>query len=500
MKLSLICFEYSIKALNINLKLLLILYALKSLFIETRNLIENEYSKQTVITYIIDLATSLTTNKSFQVESIYKHHSDKLSANHSDLVTYYNDMNLTDPTVVSTNYLDLNRIFSLNLLKSSIKLIIFFDLNMACSLVNIMIISYLINKNSKKIYDLFGSWFLYLHLCINVIVLLVLCFISIIYVVLRNCAETDNNNLSFEKKSLFDLIFSYFNDNQLHQSKVYSRYFFDINRLTFVQFNSIHGFLSRIYLKFNVILMIVSTCLLASYSFLLHVDYESIRRIKNSNQTQSKPNSIKLEDSNAFNEKLFLASESLEEVVLCKKFLKKSNIQLQFIYNTILVVFVLSIWDFSDVYYYFNTKTLSPAFSIKNLNENNNILYNRLQELKKKSTDSAEWHQFKSFSYSRDFKTNEDTNFYKRFIYHRRTHTLTQSKEKTNQMKQQYRAFTKIKILFYQNNNKSSRLFCNVLVVVCGLFLLVKLKYFRKLVGLSRATTQSKRILHSFTI
>jgi len=167
MKLSLICFEYSIKALNINLKLLLILYALKSFFIETRNLIENEYSKQTVITYIIDLATSLTTNKSFQVESIYKHHSDKLSANHSDLVTYYNDMNLTDPTVVSTNYLDLNRIFSLNFLKSSIKLIIFFDLNMACSLVNIMIISYLINKNSKKIYDLFGSWFLYLHLCIR---------------------------------------------------------------------------------------------------------------------------------------------------------------------------------------------------------------------------------------------------------------------------------------------------------------------------------------------
>ena len=208
MKLPLMCFEYSIKVLKINLIFLIILHALKSLFIETHNLIENEFSKQTVITYVIDLSSSLTTNKSILVESIYKQHSENLRANHSELVTFINDMNLTNPTVISANYIDINHLFNLSFLKSLIKLTIFFDLNMACSLINIMLISYLINKNSKQIVDSFGSRFLYLHLCANLIILLAICLISVIYLVLRNFAEEDKNNQSSEKKRFLDIIFS----------------------------------------------------------------------------------------------------------------------------------------------------------------------------------------------------------------------------------------------------------------------------------------------------
>ena len=497
MKLPLMCYEYSIKVLKINLIFLIILHALKSLFIETHNLIENEFSKQTVITYVIDLSSSLTTNKSILVESIYKQHSENLRANHSELVTFINDMNLTNPTVISANYIDINHLFNLSFLKSLIKLTVFFDLNMACSLINIMLISYLINKNSKQIVDSFGSRFLYLHLCANLIILLAICLISVIYLVLRNFAEEDKNNQSSEKKRFLDIIFSYFSNNQLQESTVFSRYFFDVNKLSFFQSNSIHNFLSRAYLKFNVIIFSISTCLLASYSFLLHVDYESIRSNKNSYLRDNNPNSIQLLDGNEKKR-----TSSYETMAKFKKLAKKSSIQLQFISNLILVIFVLSIWDFSDVYYCFNTKALSPTFNIKNLNENNNILYNRLQAIKKMNTDTDKNLELKSFSFSRYSNANEETNFYKRFIYHRHTQALIQSQEKTNIIKQQYRAFTKIKILFYQNNNKSSQLFCNIFVIGFGSFLLVKLRSFSKLVILSSTITDSKKLrqLYSITI
>ena len=116
---------------------------------------------------------------------------------------------------------------------------------------------------------------MYAHLGINIFILICLILVSLIYMVLCNYSTVVANNHGLKNNHFLDLIFGYLNDKKNQESTMFRRYFFDLNKLTFLQRNSINDLLNRIYLKCNVIFMITSTCMLASYGFLLHIDFES---------------------------------------------------------------------------------------------------------------------------------------------------------------------------------------------------------------------------------
>ena len=214
--------------------------------------------------------------------------------------------------------------------------------------------------------------------------------------------------------------------------------------------------------------MIISTCLLASYGYLLHLEYENI-----SGETEFEL--IESEDNDILQIKDF-ASRKQEKIV---------NIQLQWILNSILVIFALSICDFSDVYNYFNAKNyietsksyLNNAQLFKKLSDNNLILLNQRDN----NIDKLDLikNEIKTLNYTKDFFLEEENNFYKSFIKKRNAQSIRYSHDGTDLRMDHYQVSTNIKILFYFKVH--SRLLNNVLIVIFSFIILYKMRSVEKL-------------------
>jgi hypothetical protein len=393
-----ICFDSTIKILKFNFLFIILLHGIKSFFTENPNWVKTDHYKHGIVKYITKSDGTIN-NKSIYVSSMYTYYSKELTVNHSN----------------SNSDINLKSLLDSNNIKYTIKLTMFLDLNIACSILNLLIISYLKLRESNEKY--FGKYFFHVHFILNFFILTAIIFSSLFYFLM--VPRTDN---SFDNNHINEFIVNYIKKKQL--AKGYLRYFINVNDSIRLYDNII----SKLFLKLNIIFIIISTCFLSSYGYLLHIDYKSNKK-------------------------------SCKEPIV-KKLNKKANMQLQWILNLILIVFALNIWDFSEIYHHFNAKSLLPT----SLNNNNN------------STNLKEFKiiNYGSLNYTKDLYYNEETNFYKAYIHNRNIQMY-----KKNQTLKQYEELNRVKIMFYFKSN--NRLLSNILIVVFMTLIINKLDSFENI-------------------
>lgn len=462
MKLVHICFELTIPVLRIIFFVVLLLLAFKT-YVHDNMSISKDYSNKAIISYQTELKSNLrANNQTLHIKTFYTHDTKQLTANQTQLINLVN-YKVSKPVLVSTNFFDLHQLYNFNNMKNSIKLAIFIHLNTGCSVLNLLIITYFLIYKQPQLENSFQKSFLKVHFYLNLLILFSIVIVSsYFFYYITNTQTLDKSNY------LNDWISKILKENTLNSN---ARLFVDLNNSN--SFTNLTDHISQLYLKFNVIVMVFSSCLLASYGYLLYVASSNEENSSNNEQDN---------DNDDDDELILKEAKSFVQVHEFKtnKLVKHVNIELQWILNSILLMIALSIWDISDVYHHFNSQKYfsGPKFDIRDFSllktVNEKTLFLSANDKKSNLILNSLQHGVKAINYTNDLYLDDETNYYKSFVLKRNTQILKYTRDNTNTLTQHYEAITKVKIYFYFKNN--SRLFTNILVSVFTFIVIAKLK------------------------
>ena len=209
------------------------------------------------------------------------------------------DANL-NPTIISESYVNFSELLQFSNIKHIIKLTYLFNLNLNCILVNLAIVSYFLVKRKKyklqNVGNFFSKRFLKLNLLFVNVLFIVLILMDSFYMLLLNTnfknqpTTIDKQNLK-DSNVLLDFLFNYvktFDKNQAssfwNQPEEVPAQNKDVISVE-SSFSSLHGinpdlssennFFTIVTLKINLIIMVISICMLSLYSYMTKLDMDS---------------------------------------------------------------------------------------------------------------------------------------------------------------------------------------------------------------------------------
>jgi hypothetical protein len=205
-----------------------------------------------------------------------------------------------NPIIISESYVNFSELLQFSNIKHIIKLTYLFNLNLNCILVNLAIVSYFLVKQKKYKLQNVGNFlskrFLKLNLLFVNVLFIVLILTDSLYMLLLNTSfknqptTIDKQNLK-DSNVLLDFLFNYvktFDKNQ--QSSYWNRpeevpaqnkdvisvesSFSSLQSIN-LDLSSENNFFTIATLKINIIIMVISICMLSLYSYMTKLDMDS---------------------------------------------------------------------------------------------------------------------------------------------------------------------------------------------------------------------------------
>jgi len=204
-----------------------------------------------------------------------------------------------NPSIISESYVNFSELLQFSNIKHIIKLTYLFNLNLNCILINLALISYFlvkIKKNkSRRIGDFFSKKFLKLNLFLVSILFIVFILTDSLYMLFLNSSFRSQPN-KIEKSNvkdsnvLIDYLLNYVNILDKKQPDYLDEKSQPLNKdIISVEssYSSLHSsnnipnmsneneYLTMVTLRINILIMILSICMLSFYSYITRLDMES---------------------------------------------------------------------------------------------------------------------------------------------------------------------------------------------------------------------------------
>ena len=537
MKLADLCLRYSIPLLKLNFSLLIALQVVKIL-------LDTKDTKKTVLSCKIDDSFDVNTyelenfnigklnddsrtvddekfndllnlknankirikDKSILISSASNFDLNQFRSNRTETISIFNEdpynpnLDSTRTVFTTTSRINLTELLEFNNFRNLIKLAIILNLNLACLLTNLMLISYLITKKTKLYHRKFGRYFLMSHLYLVLSLIISIISINFIYILISNKFLLNTNKISFSSY-VNDLLANYLKENSQRNNtmshgtskKSYVHYFIELDNVDLFS-NNVDLFIANINIKINIIFMIISMCLMTAYAYLIQIELDIIKQLRNKEKLILKTDEKKVPDENNCNIG-FISSDDEEEeddyinygdveklnlvksdngLVLEKfqkrKIEKKINSDFQVILHSVFVIYLLSIWDIVDVYQFFRLRNFNSINTFVT-NANNNGQFGLINAL---NNDNNNFPTFKNLASKDDtqslklnFKNQEfyfknKNQYYHHSIYQKNEERL-EFDDKSNAMTKKSKTTIKIKVLLLLKTH--SQYYSNLFIV-----------------------------------
>ena len=267
------------------------------------------------------------------------------------------------PIMITTSLINYNELLQFSNLKNVVKLAILLNLNLTCILTNLLIVSFIILRNAESKSSSLSSKnrsfraYMNLNLNMNIFLFLLLLVINLVYLVILN---KYNHHASFDTFKWIKGLIS-MNTTETESSVVKDLHAqFETSQMSSA-FNWFMQFVLISNAKINVFFMIVSICLLFTYGYLIKLDCNTDEPKQNDAE---KPMLCEKEGETV--------DPRLRVIELKQKKLERiASIDLQWIMHSLLVIYLLSVWDIAEVYQFMQDKNVQSQSNLESFLANN---------------------------------------------------------------------------------------------------------------------------------